>query len=162
MEDALKSALECERTALEAKRNELEQEISQLKSEMEAVSFRLGHVTALLRGPEMKEVGEERKLGSQETETAEESADPVEIAYRYLEEHGAEPVYYRELADVVKERGGELEGTDPAITLVSRLVADNRFVRPFRRGWYALRMYYPKARSVGARKKRKVKSANRR
>lgn len=162
MEDTLKSALEHEKAALEAKRHELEREISRLKNEMEAVSFRLGHVTALLRGPEMEEVGEERKPGSQETETAEESTDPVEIAYRYLEERGTEPVYYRELASVVKERGGELEGTDPAITLVSRLVADNRFVRPFRRGWYALRMYYPKARSVGTRKKRKGKSVDRR
>lgn len=160
MNDALKSELEHEKTALEAKRHELEREIARLKDEMEAVSFRLGHVTALLRGPEMG--GEGRKADSQDAETAEEFTDPVEIAYRYLEEHGTEPVHYRELADIVRERGGELVGADPAITLVSRLVADNRFVRPFRRGWYALRMYYPKARSVGARKKRKGKSADRR
>jgi hypothetical protein len=162
MEDALKSALEHERRALEAKRHELEHEISQLNSEIEAVSFRLGHVTALLRGPEIKEVGQESKPGSEETEATDESTDPVEIAYRYLEEHGAEPVYYRELADVVKERGGELEGADPAITLVSRLVADNRFVRPFRRGWYALRVHYPKVKSVGARKSRQRKPTRRR
>jgi len=155
MDDAFKLALEHEKTSLEAKRHELEQEMARLKNEMEAVSFRLGHVTALLRGPEMEEVGEERNPDSQETATAEESTDPVEIAYRYLEEHGTEPVHYRELANVVKGRGGDLEGTDPAITLVSRLVADNRFVRPFRRGWYSLRVYYPKARSVGARKKTK-------
>ena len=162
MEDELKLALEHEKTALEAKRHELEQEVARLKNDMETVSFRLGHVTALLRGPEMEEEGEERKPDSQETETVEESSDPVEIAYRYLEEHGTEPVHYRELANIVKERGGELEGADPAMSLVSRLVADDRFVRPFRRGWYALRMYYPKARSVGARKKRKGKSADRR
>ena len=162
MNETLRSELEREKTALEGKRQELEREIARLENEKEAVSFRLGHVTALLRGPEMEEVGEKKEPDLQEMEAAEESTDPVEIAYRYLEEHGTEPVHYRKLADVVKERGGELEGTDPAITLVSRLVADDRFVRPFRRGWYALRVYYPKVRSVGSRKKRKSKPVNRR
>lgn len=159
MEDTLKPALEHEKTALEVKRHELEREIAQLKNEMEAVSFRLGHVTALLRGPETEQVGEP---DLQEMEAAEESTDPLEIAHRYLEERGTEPVHYRELADVVKERGGELEGTDPAMTLVSRLVGDDRFVRPFRRGCYALRVHYPKVRSVGSKKKRKARPVGRR
>jgi hypothetical protein len=162
MEDTLKIALEREKTTLEAKRQELEQEIARLEKEKEAVSFRLGHVTALLRGPEKEEVREKRELDLLGTLVVERTTDPVEIAHQYLEEHGTEPVHYRKLADVVKEKGGELEGTDPAITLVSRLVADDRFVRPFRRGWYSLRAYYPKARSVGSRKKRKGKPVSRR
>jgi hypothetical protein len=162
MKDTLKIVLETEKTALEARRQKLERGIARLEEEKEAVSFRLGHVAALLRGPEKEGVGEKKEPDLLETETAEEPTDPVEIAYRYLEEHGTEPVHYRKLTDVVKERGGELEGADPAITLVSRLVTDDRFVRPFRRGWYSLRVYYPKARSVGSRKKRKGKTVSRR
>lgn len=162
MNETLRGELERERTALEARREKLERIIARLEKDKEAVTFRLGHVTALLRGPEKEEVEEKKEQDLLETEAAGEPTDPVEIAYRYLEEHGTEPVYYRKLAYMVKERGGELEGTDPAMTLVSRLVADDRFVRPFRRGWYSLRVYYPKVRSVGSRKKRKGKPVSRR
>lgn len=161
MDDTLSRALEHERAALEARRSELEQEIARLEAEKEGVSFRLGHIIALLRGTGAEEVQEDRQISAQVIEEIEELTDPIEIAREVLEEHGTEPIHYRKLADLVKERGGQLEGTDPAMTLVSRLVADERFVRPFRRGWYALRVHYPKVKSVGSRKKRKIKRADR-
>lgn len=161
MEETLNKALEEEKESLEARRNELELEIAKLEAEKEAISFRLGHVVALLRGLEPKKVEEEYRSASQRSEKGQEYADPIEIAHQILEEHGTEPVYYRELADMVIERGGEIEGSDLAMTLVSKLVADERFVRPFRRGWYALRVHYPKVKSVGARKKKKVKFRSR-
>jgi hypothetical protein len=162
MEDTLNTALEKEKEILEAKRIELEREITRLKTEMEAISFRLGHITALLRGSEAELVEKEKIHTVQEQETSNKLEDPVEIAYQILEEHGTEPVHYRDLLDMVKERGGKIEGSDPAMTLISRLVADERFVRPFRRGWYALRVHYPKAKSVGARKRKIVKHRGRR
>lgn len=161
MDATLNKALEKEKESLEARRNELEQEIARLEAEREAISFRLGHVVVLIRGSEADKVEEGKRVDLREMKAAEESTDPVEIAHRILEEHGTEPVYYRELANTIKERGGELEGADPAMTLVSKLVADERFVRPFRRGWYALRAHYPRVKSVGARKKRKTRHMGR-
>lgn len=161
MNNILSSALERERAALEARRSEIEQDIACLEAEREAVLFKLGHVIALLRGTEDKGDKEDKQIPAQVTGEADRSRDPVELAYTILEEHGTEPIHYRELADLVKQRGGDLEGSDPAMTLVSRLVADDRFVRPFRRGWYALRVHYPNVRSVGLRKKKKVKHRSR-
>jgi hypothetical protein len=162
MEKDLNAALENEKIVLETKRIGLEQEIARLKAEMDETSFRLGHVNALLKGSEVSNIDEEKKSAESEPGTAKPSQDPVEIAYQILEEHGTEPVYYRDLVDIVKERGGNIEGTDPALTLVSKLVEDERFVRPFRRGWYALRVNYPKAKNVGARKNKSMKHRGRR
>jgi hypothetical protein len=85
----------------------------------------------------------------------------LEIAHSVLEESGADPIHYKELAKIVIERGGEIPGVDPAQTLVSRLVKDERFVRPFRRGWYALRLHHPKAKNIGARRKRRTRTRRR-
>ncbi len=153
MDDTLGRELERERVTLETRRSELEQEIARLESEKEGVSFKLGHVIALLKGTEVEGVEADRHISAQVIKETGELTDPTEIARLILEEHGTDPIYYRKLADLVKERGGGLEGADPAMTLVSRLVADDRFVRPFRRGWYALRVHYPKVKSVGQRKK---------
>jgi hypothetical protein len=157
MNEALRRELEREKAALEARRQELEQLIAGLEADKEAVSFRLGHVNALIREPAMEAAAEDEQADTQRVEESGDAADPLEIAYGILEKRGAEPVYYRELAEMVRQKGGDLEGSDPAMTLVSKLVTDDRFVRPFRRGWYALRAYYPKTRSVGRRKKRSSK-----
>ena len=153
MDETLRRELEREKAALEARRQELEQQIANLKADEEAVSFRLVHVNALIREPAGGVAAEYEKANVQRFESAGDLSDPLEIAYALLEERGAEPMYYRELAELVRQKGGDLEGSDPAMTLISKLVTDDRFVRPFRRGWYALRAHYPKARSVGRRKK---------
>ena len=153
MNETLRRELEREKTALEARRQELEQLIASLEADKEAVSFRLGHVNALIREPATEAAAEDEQADTQRVEASDDAADPLEIAYGILEKRGAEPIYYRELAELVRQKGGDLEGSDPAMTLVSKLVTDDRFVRPFRRGWYALRAHYPKTRSVGQRKK---------
>ena len=63
-------------------------------------------------------------------------------------------MHYKDLAEEVKAQGGDLSGENAAQVLVARLVKDDRFVRPARRGFYGLREDYPGARSVGERKKR--------
>lgn len=150
---ALQRELEREKVELEAKRQELEQQIASFETEKEAISFRLVHVNALVREPATEVVAEDKETSTQAIESSGNTTDPLEIAYAILEKRGAEPIYYRELADLVRQKGGDLEGSDPAMTLISMLVSDDRFVRPFRRGWYALRAHYPKVKSVGQRKK---------
>ena len=63
-------------------------------------------------------------------------------------------MHYRELAKEIQARGGNIPGVDKDHTLIARLVKDDRFVRPTRRGFYALQRDYPNAKSVGARKPR--------
>jgi len=157
MNETLRRELEREKAALEARRQELEQQIASLEADKEAVSFRLVHVNALMREPAREAAAEDEQANVQRFESSGDVSDPLEIAYAILEERGAEPMYYRELAELVRQKGGDLEGSDPAMTLVSRLVTDDRFIRPFRRGWYALRAHYPKTRSVGRRKKHSSK-----
>jgi len=75
----------------------------------------------------------------------------ADIAYDIVVARRKKPIYYEELAEQVIEAGGVLGGESPAQTLVARISRDPRFVRPEKRGWYAAREFYPKAKSVGAR-----------
>jgi hypothetical protein len=151
MNIALRTAIQNEKRTLESEYEDLEKQITALRTEREAVSVRLGHIVALLKEPGSEET-ETQASSLFQPEVAQEASDPIEIAYRILEEKGPDPVHYRELADLVKQRGGSLQGSNPALALISRLVLDDRFVRPFRRGWYALRKYYPKSKNVGRRR----------
>ena len=67
-------------------------------------------------------------------------------------------MYYKELADEVMARGGDLTGENAANILVARLVNDERFVRPIQKGYYALRSDYPNAKNVGERRRRRGSS----
>ena len=147
---AFHQALRAEYTRLSARQRELQAQLQALEAELETVADRLEHIRALLPDWSAAEIrGEDR---SSKKDDAIVNGDPVELARTILEERGGEPMHYRELAARVQQRGGSLPGSDPALTLVSRLVRDDRFVRPLRRGWYALRIHYPKAKNIGARR----------
>ncbi len=153
MDAELRRALEKERAILEAKYSDIDRQLAALHAESEAVSARLSHIVALLKEPGTED---QNAAGSPQAYAAGEAhgeSDPVEIAYGILDERGQDPIHYKELADLVRRKGGVLEGSNPALVLVSRLVTDDRFVRPFRRGYYALRKYYPKAKNVGRRRR---------
>jgi hypothetical protein len=157
MDAVLRKALENEKAVLEAKYVDIDKQLTALRAENEAVSARLSHIVALLKEPGAED---QNAAGSSQARPANEvyeESDPVEIAYSILDQRGQDPVHYKELADLVRQKGGILEGSNPALVLVSRLVTDDRFVRPFRRGYYALRKYYPKAKNVGCRRRRSHK-----
>jgi hypothetical protein len=152
----LEQMLMQELTRLQVRRQYLEDQARLLQEEIGAVVRRMTHVQALLQeriadSVEIATDAEEPKMPAQPRLA--DGFDPVEIAFKILNEKGGEPIYYKELAATVLQNGGELNGADPAMTLVSRLVTDERFVRPFRRGWYALRVHHPRAKNVGGRKK---------
>lgn len=77
-----------------------------------------------------------------------------DLVEKILAERRKKPMHFRELADEVQRRGIELGGADPGRTLVAKMVWDPRFVRPTKRGFYALREDYPDVRNVGERKSR--------
>ena len=78
----------------------------------------------------------------------------VEVAFLILSERDGETMHYKDLAEQVLTRNGDIRGDNPARNLVARLVNDDRFVRPARKGFYGLRRDYPTARNVGQRKTR--------
>lgn len=99
---------------------------------------------------------------TEHTKAVRPAADPdqpaspaIEIAYQVLTERNGETMHYKALTQEVLARQGDIQGDSPARTLVARLVNDDRFVRPARRGFYGLRRDYPNARNVGQRRTRR-------
>ena len=83
-----------------------------------------------------------------------ETSPAVDIAFRILSERNGETMHYKALTDEVLVHYGDIQGDNPARTLIARLVNDDRFIRPARRGFYGLKRDYPNATSVGQRKTR--------
>lgn len=75
-----------------------------------------------------------------------------EAVHEVLEEHG-KPMHYHQLAREIQLRGVAIGGQTPANTMLAHLTRDDRFYRPAR-GTYALRTWDPKAKSVGARRRK--------
>jgi hypothetical protein len=157
-EPSLAAVLKDEWSRLVRRREQVQEELVHLQTELDGIDRRLSHVMALL-DMETDEQGSNRSAVIRESSMESDAGDPVEFAYRILQAKAGEPLYYKELAEEVMRQGAKLPGGDPALTLVSRLVRDDRFVRPFRRGWYALRIHYPKGKSVGARVRKAGRAA---
>ena len=153
MEDLVALLLE-ERSRLRVESQELREQISAAKGELKKVEERIVHVEGLL-GPNhaLEDDTEESPLPDSRDIPLPDSRDIEDIAADILSERNRAPVHYRELAMTIQARGGSIPGVDKDHTLIARLVRDDRFVRPTRRGFYALRRDYPDAKSVGARKR---------
>ena len=82
--------------------------------------------------------------------------NPLDLAEKILADRRGEPMHYRELAGMVFDQGGDLPEGSRGATLNALMNRDDRFIRPFRRGQYALKRDYPELkRSVGARRRRR-------
>ena len=81
-----------------------------------------------------------------------ERRNSADLAEEILSERDGEHMHYKELAKEVLARGGNLPKGSPAFTLNAKMNQDSRFIRPFQRGFYALKKDHPNVnRSVGAR-----------
>ena len=144
----LEQALLEEREALEKEQLLLRSQASEIETRLEAIEHRLEMVNGLMETPSTGATPHPGRNGTAPKPRA------VDIAFEVLSEQGTEPMYYKDLAQEVKARGGDLSGENAAQILVARLVNDERFVRPIRKGFYALRKDYPNAQNVGQRKMR--------
>ena len=146
--DELSALLRMEKGRLTKARRELEKQLRE-------VNERIQHVDGLLR-----------PNGTTENDTSDvptpRDRDICDIAVGILEEKAGEPAHYKVLATEVKARGGKISSANPASVLLTRLVRDDRFVRPERRGFYALKKDHPDAANVGARKQRAEKDESNR
>ena len=153
MDNALDSLLRAEGEQLETEETALRESIRGAQERLTVVQHRLEHVRALLaeEAPSSLPSNKHQIQRSQ----ANSRGDICDIAEAVLSERNRNPMYYKDLALEVTNRGGELGGARPAATLTARLVRDPRFVRPTTKGYYALRRDYPTARNVGARRHRR-------
>ena len=144
--NVLEQALQAERAALEDERERLKEQIARGEERLREIDLRLTHVYGLMSlNNGHAPIPDEGK--------ASPGTPVAEIAFQILSEKGGETMYYKDLAVEVMTRGGELPQENAAQNLVARLVNDERFVRPVRKGFYGLRQDYPKAQNVGERKK---------
>ena len=147
MHSSLDDQLREEKARLEEEQRKLTKQIAKAQVRSSEIADRLFHIDGLL-GP------------SDEVETVVNGApfpsvrNVADVAEEILSERGGNHMYYKELAAAVQARGGKLPSENGAGILVARIVNDDRFVRPHRKGYYALRKDYPDAKNVGARKKR--------
>ena len=141
-------------TLLHVEKERLVEEITQLQEEITVAEERLRRIQARLRHVD-------GLLGAVDANETASPEGPImngrsltDIAEEILGERDREPMHYKELAQEVQARGGAFSGENVAQLLNARLVNDSRFVRPVRKGFYALRSDYPNAKNVGARKRR--------
>ncbi len=147
----LNKLLQDEKFQLNKERQTLQEDIAAAEKRLHEIQVRLRHVEGLLGTNDVTET-----VSSQETNSVRRSL--TDIAEEILREREREPMYYKELAAEVEARGGDLTGENAANILVARLVNDKRFVRPVRKGFYALRSDYPNAKNVGERRRRRGSS----
>ena len=143
--DAEYKQLIAEIAVKEEKLHQIQKELSDARNRLRAVQGRLEHVNGLLEdtGESVKEASAGLPL---------DTHDVLDLAVGILYELGGKELHFGEIARQVMGRGGVLNGVDPANTLNARMTRDPRFVRPTRRGYYALRAHHPDAANVGARK----------
>ena len=87
--------------------------------------------------------------------------DTADVAVEILREAGGKDMHYVELAKNVKARGGNLpeHPRSSTATLNRILNSDPRFIRPFRRGYYALKEHFPNVnRSIGKRLNKRTRA----
>ena len=143
----LKTLLLKEQSDLNTERQGLREQIAKAESRLREVNKLQVHVEGLLGlDHSVEDDTDENPLS--------DSRDIEDIAADILKARGKEPMHYRELAKEIQARGCNIPGVDKDHTLIARLVRDDRFVRPKRRGFYALKRDYPNTKSVGARKPR--------
>ena len=130
---------------------ELEKKAQEVQRELERARSKLAHVEGFLN------LEEEKPQGMEPADSRSPSKDEVcNAVEQVLRGNNSEPMHYRELEEELRQRGIVILGKNPANGLVSRIHKDKRFVRPTRRGYYALREDYPGVPSIGERKSRRV------
>ena len=149
----LTEMLEAERVELEQELAKVRQKITDSERRQASILSQLRHVRGLLglTGAGASALADAE--GAEDNYRNSRSRDVCDIAAAILAERNKEPMYYKDLAVEVQNRGGIMGGATPEATLVSKMTSDNRFLRPQRKGYYALREDYPYAPNVGARRR---------
>ncbi len=130
--------------------DELISKIEALQGQRDSLEEQMHHLDAL--------IGDQRATHGQPTAAA-DSLAVADLVVQLLEDVH-EPLHYREIERLLRERGFVVgSGKDPANTLLARYFNDPRLYRPSR-GTYAPRAWARTVqRSVGARRRRSTRKA---
>lgn len=158
MDERLKSLLLEQRAKLEQELEEANQEMRDAERRKEQAQIQLRHIKGLLIDNSDEVSGDSAVASANESLPSPEKSpqqlpDICVLAEEVLLERNGVPMHYRDLAQEVQARGAAINGKDPGNTLIAKLTNDRRFVRPYQKGYYALRKDYPHAANVGSRKK---------
>ena len=138
-------ALQVERNDLTDKTSALEKVLDAWMPDPNGRSTETVEESGMRRNPES--TNQERRVGR---------FNPADLAEKILSDRDGEPMHYRELANEVFDQGGDLPEGSRGATLNALMNQDVRFIRPLRRGYYALKKDHPNVkRSVGSRRRRR-------
>lgn len=133
---------------------EFSKKLDKLQAQRKPSEEALHHVDALLRL-------EGHILNSNQKKTNEPNASSVvgtahitDAAYNLLEEIH-KPMHYKEIVTKLQEGGIYIPGKNPAATLLSRMIRDDRFKRIKKRGTYALSTW--RIRAAKSKRRKRVK-----
>ena len=144
----------------------VERERDALNSRLNRLRIRIKGLTEFLSGEEVplenpllpgpSDAGSQATAPS--TQTDARTTNILAIAERILAQQSPKHMHYTHLADAVSEQGGNLpqHAKSRHDTLIRMMNEDpqKRFVRPERRGYYALTKDHPDVASVGSRRTR--------
>ena len=151
---------------LEGEYGGVERERDELNSRLNSLRIRIKGLKEFLSGeevpPENPPLTEYSDAGSRATATSIQTdartTNVLAIAERILAQQSPKHMHYTHLADAVSEQGGNLPRHNKSRhdTLIRMMNEDpqKRFVRPERRGYYALTKDHPDVASVGTRRAR--------
>ena len=160
LDSEFKSSAETQLKNLEARLAEINAVISKYEAQRNAITPKIYALKQLLgireSNPSIK-VHQRSELAIQNgVDPSQSWRSPADVAADILAERNGEPMHYRELATEVMDRGDFLPERSPAATLNAMMNRDRRFIRPFRRGFYALKRDHPNVNiSVGARRRKR-------
>lgn len=139
LEEGFRKQAGLQLSGLEARLRETEASIKELETERSQINAEVGALRSLLAiddGQPINDAATARRY----------AIDPRDVAIEILREKDGEEIHYRVLADAVVDRGGHLPEKSPAAALNAIMNRDRRFVRPNRRGFYALREHHPRVK----------------
>ena len=137
--------------AKEAQRDEINAQIRELRRLVNGLRGLLGQEPL----PPTETQPEPATAATQSSQTDGRSDDILALAEAVLEENQPEPMHWTELVDEIQRRGGKLPAREKSRydSLLRLLIGDTqaRFVRPEKRGYYALKKYHQDAENVAPR-----------
>lgn len=145
--DGFNSALQCRRAELVKERVPITEQISHLEKRRGQIDEHIAHIDALLG-----ETTGSRQAEAPEVALPAGSNPTADLVVELLREVG-KPLHYRDIERELRARGKlQVDGKNPANTLLARFFNDSRLYRPAR-GTYALRNGRTE-KSVGTKRKR--------
>ena len=143
---------------LEARANQVDEEYRARRNDLQArkkpLEEALFHIEALLRISGRETSAEPTTSDGQSLAFEVRNPSVTEAAFAILQKKH-QPLHYREITEMLQDKGIHIPGKNPAATLLSRMSRDKRFRRGNKRGVYVLKGWRATSSSRNSGRKRK-------